>query len=237
MSTTYSPAPVFIPTTTTTTTTTVIPPVEVVPTTVSSREVVNDPDVTHHKQTTVKLVTELSASGTKDSSNFVTTITNRITNEDEVTTKKAALDVVAVKPVSENELKGDPREKGEVIPVKVDDGIASGVIEVATSTETSLSVEDNYPTTKIWVPDTSLSAEHKGSNDQNVAPEAVTLPPQSQTTISTEPLRKEIHENITSEDGLKILSSTLSPSSSSTTSEPIEEVSLTTTTSDNMSIM
>lgn len=242
MSTTYSPAPVFIPITTTTTTTagpssttsvtTSIPPVEVVPT---SSEVVNETENMHHNETTVKPVTELPltvSNETNDSSSLLTTVTSKIEMDEEVTSKKPATELFELKPATDVRKGADQLEKAEVFPVKVEDGIASGIIEVVTSTEsTSLSVEDNFPTTKTWIPDTSLNAEHKDSNDQNILPEAVTLSPQfGQPTTVGGPLVI----NKTSEEAI-IPSSSPTPYPSPTL-EPIEEVSLT-TSSDNVTIM
>ena len=261
MSTTYSPAPVFIPTTTTTTTTTVTPPpVEVVPTTTllpnrGGEEGVNEiADVVHNQTTVTELpVTVSPSTRTNDSlwNPVVTTIVNRISmegNEEEVTTKKTLEIFETVKPVlGEGEvMKGDPIEKGgEVNPVKVEDGIASGVIEVittTTTTEASLAVEDNFPTTKLWISDTSLSAEHKDSIDQNILPEATTLTPLPPTTILNDEYLLKGSGNNSSKTSVEVgsesisSSSPFSSSSPSTPLEPVEEVSLT-TSSDNLTIM
>lgn len=248
MSTTYSPAPVFIPstaststtTTSTTTTTTVIPPVEVVPTTITSREVVNEVDVTTklnaHKQTTVlsKLVTDEPPLSEEMVIPITTMIPNRITMEDEVTTRKVELE-----PVSGQERKGESDKKDEVggSGSGSDDGIiASGVIEVVMPTESALAIEDNYPTTKIWIADTSLSAEHKDSMSDGKVDEVVQT---TTTTILNDISNNNVNDvktSVTSENNDTLnsstTSSTLSPSPSSTL-EPIEEVSLT-TTSDNL---
>lgn len=189
----------------------------------------------NHRETTLGLATELPlviVNENKDSLSIVTTITNRVEIDDEVTTKRPVPESVNLQPVSNEKKRGD---QVEVVTLKVDDAIASGAIEVITPTESSdLSLEDNFLTTKTWIPDTSLSAEHKESTDQNIKLETVTQPPESLLTTVAESMIIKSDNNRTS-DELIISNSSPTPFPSPT-SEMVEEVSLT-TSSDNMVIM